>query len=109
MILRAAAVFMFPVVAGFVGMFVGAAEGLMCRNPLRTLISGVVGLGIGAAVLFVLRVVSTALSPTYYFAEYVYNPGGVILIDFALAVLPVREMRNVPGSMPASIIQPRGR
>lgn len=45
--LRAAAVFMFPVVAGFVGMFVGAAEGLMCRNPLRTVISGAVGLGIG--------------------------------------------------------------
>lgn len=42
-----AALLMFPVVAGFVGLFVGAAEGLMCRNLLRTLISGSVGLGIG--------------------------------------------------------------
>ncbi|MBC8117401.1 MAG: hypothetical protein H7062_23635, partial [Candidatus Saccharimonas sp.] len=43
------AILMFPVVAGFVGMFVGAAEGLMCRNGLRTVISGAVGLGVGFA------------------------------------------------------------
>ncbi|MBC8116609.1 MAG: FHA domain-containing protein [Candidatus Saccharimonas sp.] len=37
----------FPVVVGFVGMFVGAAEGLMCRNGQRAVISGAVGLGVG--------------------------------------------------------------
>lgn len=41
------AVMMFPVVAAFVGLFLGAAEGIMCRNPLRALISGTVGLAIG--------------------------------------------------------------
>lgn len=37
----------FGIVTGFVGLFLGAAEGLMCRNATRALISGSVGLGIG--------------------------------------------------------------
>jgi hypothetical protein len=37
----------FPTVAGFIGLFLGAAEGIMCRNPQRALISAVVGLGVG--------------------------------------------------------------
>ncbi len=45
----AAAVLMFPVVAGMVGLFLGAAEGIMCRNALRAVISGSVGLGVGFA------------------------------------------------------------
>ncbi|MCA9069449.1 MAG: FHA domain-containing protein [Planctomycetaceae bacterium] len=40
-------VFIFPTVAGFVGLFLGAGEGIICRNPLRAFISGAVGLGIG--------------------------------------------------------------
>ena len=28
-----AALLMFPTVAGFIGLFLGAAEGIMCRNP----------------------------------------------------------------------------
>jgi hypothetical protein len=38
----------FPSVAGCIGLFLGAAEGLMCRNLGRAAISGLVGLGIGA-------------------------------------------------------------
>jgi hypothetical protein len=38
---------MFPAVAAGVGLFLGAAEGIMCRNPRRALTSGVVGLGVG--------------------------------------------------------------
>jgi hypothetical protein len=41
------AILLFPTVAGFVGLFLGAAEGLMCRNFLRALLCGSVGLGIG--------------------------------------------------------------
>lgn len=37
----------FPTVAGFIGLFLGAVEGVMCRNLPRALISAVVGLGIG--------------------------------------------------------------
>ena len=38
---------LFPLVSGFIGMFLGAAEGLMCRNVLRAIVSSSVGLGIG--------------------------------------------------------------
>jgi hypothetical protein len=43
----AAALLMFPVVAGFVGLFLGAAEGLMCRNIGRAFVSGGIGLAVG--------------------------------------------------------------
>lgn len=42
-----AAVLLFPTVAGSVGLFLGAAEGIMCRNPQRAFLSAVVGLGVG--------------------------------------------------------------
>jgi Inner membrane component of T3SS, cytoplasmic domain len=38
---------LFPTVAGMIGLFLGAAEGLMCRNFSRAAICAVVGLGIG--------------------------------------------------------------
>ena len=38
---------MFPLVAGGVGLFLGAAEGVMCRNLRRATISGAVGLTVG--------------------------------------------------------------
>jgi hypothetical protein len=41
------AVLIFPVVAGSLGFFLGAVEGLMCRNMTRALICAVVGLGVG--------------------------------------------------------------
>jgi len=40
-------IFVFAIVTGFIGLFLGAAEGLMCRNGTRALISGSVGFGIG--------------------------------------------------------------
>jgi FHA domain len=42
-----AAVLMFPTVMGFVGLFLGAAEGIICRNLPRAAICAAVGLGIG--------------------------------------------------------------
>jgi hypothetical protein len=38
---------MFPTVAAGIGLFLGAAEGIICRNPLRAVRCGAVGLGIG--------------------------------------------------------------
>ncbi|QDV77624.1 FHA domain-containing protein [Botrimarina mediterranea] len=44
---NAALLLVFPMIAGCVGLFLGAAEGLICRNPLRAIKSGFVGLGVG--------------------------------------------------------------
>jgi len=45
--IRLASVLLFPTVAGCIGLFLGAAEGAMCRNPQRAFQSAVVGLGVG--------------------------------------------------------------
>lgn len=45
--LNVAGLLLFPVVSGAIGLFLGAAEGIVCRNPLRALKSGFVGLGVG--------------------------------------------------------------
>jgi len=42
-----AAFLMFPIVAASIGLFLGAAEGIICRNFLRALKCGAVGLAIG--------------------------------------------------------------
>lgn len=38
---------LFPTVMGGVGLFLGAAEGIICRNLLRATLSALVGIGIG--------------------------------------------------------------
>jgi FlaA1/EpsC-like NDP-sugar epimerase len=50
-------------------------------------------IGLSAGVLFAIRYASTKIAPTYYFAEYAYLAGGVIIIDFALAVLGIAGVR----------------
>jgi hypothetical protein len=37
----------FPIVAASIGLFLGAAEGIICRNPLRAVKCGAVGVGVG--------------------------------------------------------------
>jgi len=39
--------FLFPTVAAGIGLYLGAAEGIMCRNFQRAVLCGAVGLGIG--------------------------------------------------------------
>jgi len=41
------ALFFFPTVAGMIGLFLGGAEGIMCRNLGRAAICAIVGLGVG--------------------------------------------------------------
>ncbi|MFN0195395.1 MAG: FHA domain-containing protein [Planctomycetaceae bacterium] len=48
-----AGILLFPVSAGCIGLFLGASEGIMCRNPLRAVISGAVGLGVGFVGAFI--------------------------------------------------------
>jgi hypothetical protein len=40
-------ILLFPVVAAAIGLFLGAGEGIMCRNLSRASLCGVVGLGVG--------------------------------------------------------------
>jgi hypothetical protein len=40
-------ILLFPMVAAMIGLFIGAAEGIITRNPLRALLSGAIGLAVG--------------------------------------------------------------
>lgn len=77
---------LFPMVAGFVGLFLGAAEGIMCRNFPRALLSASVGLGIG----FVGGLIS--LIPTgIVFA---------LMTKLAVGSRPVSEQNQFPHGFP---------
>jgi hypothetical protein len=44
---RVSSLLLFPLVAGLIGLFVGAADGLICHLPRRALLCGAVGLLVG--------------------------------------------------------------
>lgn len=44
---RISGILLFPLVAGFIGLFVGAADGIICRLPRRSLLCGSVGFLVG--------------------------------------------------------------
>jgi hypothetical protein len=44
---QAAGMLLFPLVAGLIGLCIGAVDGLVCRLPRRALLSGLVGLLVG--------------------------------------------------------------
>ena len=65
-------VLLFPTVMGFVGLFLGAAEGIMSRNLQRAAICAAVGLGIGFAGGFVALIL----------AEIIFGIMGAIAVQF---------------------------
>jgi FHA domain len=80
------ALLLFPTVAGFIGMFLGAAEGAMCRNAQRAAICAAVGLGVG----FVGGLVS------------VFIAGFMFLITSSMAVAFSRKAPQ-PGELPTGM------
>jgi len=76
---------LFPTVMGFVGLFLGAAEGIMSRNLQRAAICAAVGLGIGFAGGFVALIL----------AEIIFAIMGVIALQF--------WKNPQPGQMPTGL------
>lgn len=65
----AAGLLLFPLVAGFIGLFVGAADGLICHLPRRALLCGVVGLLVGIVGGFVCSIAANvAYAPLSHLA-----------------------------------------
>ncbi len=102
----------FPTVVGCVGLFLGAAEGIMCRNASRAITCGAVGMGIGfggglvtlipAGIVFgVMSVVSVAFMGEIPEEGEIFMPTG-----FALLVLIMgRAMAWAVASIPAGLGQ----
>ncbi len=81
---------LFPVVASAIGLFLGAAEGIMCRNPSRAFLSGLVGLGVGfggglITLIPACMIYGIMLGIAFQFWD---NPRpGAVLTGFALLIL----------------------
>jgi hypothetical protein len=72
---------LFPMVAAMIGLFIGAAEGIITRNGLRAVISGAVGLGIGFAGSLIMMI-----------------PAGIVFNIMAGLAVSVNHLR--PGELP---------
>jgi hypothetical protein len=65
----AAGLLLFPLVAGLIGLCIGAADGFVCRLPRRALLCGLVGLFVGLIGGFVSSLVAeVAYSPLHHLA-----------------------------------------
>ena len=84
-------ILLFPMVAAFIGLFLGAAEGVMCRNPLRALISASVGLGVGFGGGLI----------ALFAGEFVYKLMAVVAVSFMKNQLQPGQR---PGGFPLLIL-----
>jgi hypothetical protein len=98
---------MFPVVAASIGLFLGAVEGIMCRNTSRAVICAVVGLGVGfgggIVVLFVAEVIfGIMIAVAFQFQKNPQQnqaPGGLALLIFMMGRAAAWAVAAVPAGI----------
>jgi hypothetical protein len=97
--------FIFPTVAAFIGLFLGAVEGLMCRNLGRALISAVVGFGIGFGggliSLFVAGIIFVIMASVAFQIQGKVNqmPRGFALLVFMMGRAAAWAVAAIPAGM----------
>lgn len=101
------AIFMFPAVTAGAGLFLGAAEGIICRNPLRAVKCGAIGLGIGfiggfVALIpasFVFRIMSVATVLVWDNPDPDAMPTGLPLLIFMMGRAMFWAIAAIPAGM----------
>jgi hypothetical protein len=84
----AAGLLIFPLIAGFIGLFIGAADGLVCRMLRRALLCGLVGLFVGFVGGFVSGMIAeVAYSPLHHLAMKQAGTGGLTPVGFILQLV----------------------
>ncbi len=80
---------LFPLVAGFIGLFIGAADGLVCRLPRRALLCGAVGLFVGLVGGFVSSIIAGIIySPLNMLAlKQAGDAGGLPPMGFFIQII----------------------
>lgn len=69
-----ASLLLIPLIAGLIGLFIGAIDGIVCRHPRRALIGGVIGFVVGFVGGFISNILSGLLySPFNHFASLEYD------------------------------------
>ena len=83
---QAAAMLVFPLVAGLIGLAVGAADGLVCRLPRRALLAGSVGLLVGFIGGFLSEILAgLAYTPLNHLAiRQMSESGGITTFGFTV-------------------------
>ena len=78
---------LFPVVAGAVGLFIGAADGLMCRLPRRVFLAGGIGLLAGLVGGFVSTFCAGIVySPISHWALHQTSAGHLTTLGFLVQI-----------------------
>lgn len=84
----AAGLLLFPLIAGFIGLFVGAADGVVCRVPRRAIMCGLVGLFIGFVGGLVSSIIAEiAYAPLHHLAMRQAQTGGLTPFGFVLQLI----------------------
>jgi hypothetical protein len=85
----AAGLLLFPLVAGLIGLFIGSADGFVCRLTRRALLCGVVGLFVGFVGGFVSSIIAGIIySPLNHLAMRQSDDGsGLTAIGFAIQII----------------------
>jgi hypothetical protein len=84
---RIAGFFLFAVVAAFVGLSIGAVDGLVCRLPVRALLAGGVGMVVGLlGGLFMTLVAGAIYMPLNMMAQRLMSGGSGAAFGFLLQV-----------------------
>jgi hypothetical protein len=84
-----ATLLLFPLVAGFIGLFIGAADGLVCRLPRRALLCGAVGLFVGIIGGFISHIIANLVySPVHQIAMKLVETGtGMTPLGFIIQLI----------------------
>ena len=81
----AAGLLLFPVVAGFIGLAIGAVDGAICRLARRALLGGLIGLFAGFVGGFISSIIANlAYAPLHKLAmaQIIPGPGGITTFAF---------------------------
>lgn len=98
-------IMIFPVISGCVGLFLGAAEGIMCRNPMRAVVSGTVGLAVGfVGSLIAFIPMAMVFGVMSYLSETLQRdplapPTGIALLVFMMARSSGWAVASIPTGM----------
>jgi hypothetical protein len=84
----AAGFLLFPMVAGLVGLAIGAVDGLICRLPRRALLTGLIGLLVGFIGGFISTMLANLVySPLNYLAMHQSGEGAFSTVGFVVQMI----------------------
>jgi hypothetical protein len=84
----AASLLLFPLVAGLVGLAIGAVDGFICRLPRRALLSGVIGLLVGFIGGFISTILAGLIyAPLSHLASNQMGEGSLTTFGFILQMI----------------------